>query len=595
LEVRVRRCVFFAAFLLFVCEIPSFVCFAQSGPATGQFDGPAELPREYVKSAISDTPAPGKSIPVKTSAELGAAIEKAACGDTIVLQAGTEFAGNFKFPAKACDDAHWIVLRTSASNSDLPPEGTRITPCYAGVASLPGRPRYACNSATNAMAKMNFDNKGSGPITFLDGANHYRFVGLEITRSSPGATIYNLAFFPEGTGHHLIFDRVWMHGTAQDETTRGIALGGTRYVAVVDSYFSDFHCVAATGACVDSQAIAGGVGMHDMGPFKIVNDFLEASGENLMFGGGPAVSAPMDIEIRRNHLFKPGIWRQGSVGFVGGASGRPFIVKNLFELKNAQRVLFEGNILENSWGGFSQAGFAILLTAKNQNNKCPACKVTDITIRYDQIEHCGSGFQIATGLSDAGGASSGTERISIHDVIVDDIGGQTYGGFGAFAQVTSRQPALRDLSINHVTAIPPKTLFIMGAPVEGERMANFTFTNNLVGAGQQEIFPPGGGAQNCSFQPARQTPTGVLKSCFSSFTFSHNVIVGSLGGWPSGNVYPKDRAAAGLSESSEGRYHLCRVKNDECKKPSPALQAASDGKDVGADVGAVLEATKGVE
>jgi hypothetical protein len=154
---------------------------------------------------------------------------------------------------------------------------------------------------------------------------------------------------------------------------------------------------------------------------------------------------------------------------------------------------------------------------------------------------------------------------------------------------------LRDLSINHVTAIPPKTLFIMGAPVEGERMANFTFTNNLVGAGQQEIFPPGGGAQNCSFQPARQTPTGVLKSCFSSFTFSHNVIVGSLGGWPSGNVYPKDRAAAGLSESSEGRYHLCRVKNDECKKPSPALQAASDGKDVGADVGAVLEATKGVE
>src|SRR5579864_6173689 len=157
LEVRVRRCVFFAVFPLSFFVILSGVCLAQSGPATGQFDGPAELPREYVKSAISDTPAPGKSIPVKTSAELGAAIEKAACGDTIVLQAGTEFAGNFKFPAKSCDDAHWIVLRTSASNSDLPPEGTRITPCYAGVASLPGRPRYACNSATNAMAKMSFD------------------------------------------------------------------------------------------------------------------------------------------------------------------------------------------------------------------------------------------------------------------------------------------------------------------------------------------------------------------------------------------------------------------------------------------------------
>ena len=38
---------------------------------------------------------------------------------------------------------------------------------------------------------------------------------------------------------------------------------------------------------------------------------------------------------------------------------RPLADKNLFELKNAQRVLFEGNILENSWGGFSQRGFAI--------------------------------------------------------------------------------------------------------------------------------------------------------------------------------------------------------------------------------------------
>jgi hypothetical protein len=62
------------------------------------------------------------------------------------------------------------------------------------------------------------------------------------------------------------------------------------------------------------------------------------------------------------------IWKPDQPGFVGSATGNAFIVKNLFELKNAQRVLFEGNVLENVWGAFSQSGFAVLLTPANQDN-----------------------------------------------------------------------------------------------------------------------------------------------------------------------------------------------------------------------------------
>src|SRR5208337_4827663 len=99
-------------------------------------------------------------------------------------------------------------------------EGTRITPCYAGVPSLPGRPDFHCTSVRNVMAKIEFEAKaGSGPLRF-----------------GAGATITALAFAQgDDTANHLIFDRVWMHGTAQDETTRGIALRGMTYVAVVDS------------------------------------------------------------------------------------------------------------------------------------------------------------------------------------------------------------------------------------------------------------------------------------------------------------------------------------------------------------------------
>ena len=104
----------------------------------GHFDGPAELPRIYVRSTLADTPTPGHVRLVKEGDNLQDAIDRADCGDTLKLEAGATFRGLFRLPAKTCDDSHWIVLRTSAPDGSLPPEGARITPCYAGVAALPG-------------------------------------------------------------------------------------------------------------------------------------------------------------------------------------------------------------------------------------------------------------------------------------------------------------------------------------------------------------------------------------------------------------------------------------------------------------------------
>lgn len=591
-----RDFVFRAVLLISFTVLTGFPGLAQSNSDRNRLDGPAELPREYVKTALSETPAPGKSVLVKNSGELSTAIESAACGDTIRLQEGAEFAGVFKFPAKHCDDAHWIVLRTGAPDSELPSEGARISPCYAGVGSLPGRPKYECTSPRKVMATITSNQKASGPLHFEDGANHYRFIGLEITRGVPGATVYNLAAFPE-VADHIVFDRVWMHGTAQDETTRGIALGAARYVAAVDSYFTDFHCVAITGACTDAQAISGGLGDHESGPYKIVNNFLEAAAESVIFGGGAATKTPADIEIRRNHMFKPLTWRPGAEGFVGGASGKAFIVKNLFELKNAQRVLVEGNAMENVWGGFSQAGFAILLTPKNQGNHCPICKVTDITVRFNRVSHMGSAMQMGTGLSDAGGAASGGERYSIHDNVFDDIGGKEYAGYGAFAQISSMEPTLRDVYIVHNTAFAPKALFILGVGVDREKIINFHFTDNLVGAGELEIVTTGGGDKNCAFQPKMQGPANVIKRCFNNPVVTRNAIIGSSKGWPDGNFYAGDASSVveDFRDGKGGNYHLCNGRGSHCKKvPTFAGKAAGD-RDPGADLDAVKEATAGVE
>jgi hypothetical protein len=563
----------------------------RSGGA-GQFDGPAELPRAHVKSALSDTPAPGRTWMVKQGGNPQEAVEKASCGDTVQLQAGATFPGRLRLPAKKCDDSRWIIIRTSAPDRDLPPEGTRITPCYAGVASLPARPAYDCPASRNVMAKLVLDKPGEGALIFENGANHYRMIGLEITRDLPGENMVSMALIrKDESADHIVFDRCWLHGTPQDETGRGFQLGGSTFVAVVDSYFSDFHCIAGTGSCTDAEAISGGNGGLPMGPYKIVNNFLEASGENILFGGGRATVSPVDIEIRRNHLFKPSTWKKESPNFVGAANGRPFIVKNLFELKNGQRVLFEGNILENSWGGFSQTGFAVLLTPKNQSGKagnlCPACQVTDVTIRYNVIRHVASCFQIGNGLSGSGGAATAGERYSIHDVVCDDVDGGKYDGFGNFAQVSHREPPLHDVKFDHVTAFAPNALLNTGNKDSGVPIANFTFTNSIVTAGQRQITSTGGGKNNCSFRPGRG-PDSVLNDCFRDLKFAGNVIIGGSG-WPKNNATPKNADAVKFAA-------LNREMPDYRLRPdSPYKKSGTDGKDPGADIDAIRSAIAGVE
>jgi hypothetical protein len=559
--------------------------------ATG-FDGPAELPLVYVQSALADTPAPGSTIQVHAGGNLQSALDSAECGQTIALEAGATFSGNFTVPAKSCDDDNWIIIRTSAPDSALPPEGTRITPCYAGVASLPGRPSFSCSSTNNVMAKIVFTANGSRPITLASGVNHLRFLGLEITRTSPGNVIYNLVELQAGgPADHLVFDRVWIHGTAHDETTRGIALGGSTYVAVVDSFFSDFHCVAISGACGDAQAINGGLGNLPMGPYKIVDNFLEASGEGLLFGGGAATQNPQDIQISQNYLFKPLIWMKGQPGFVGGTDGNSFIVKNHLELKNAVRVLFEGNVLENTWGGFSQTGFSILLTPKNQGGLCPLCVVHDITIRYSTISHVASGFQIGDGASDAGALSQGAWNESIHDIVIDDIDDETYGGGGYVLQEANGNPrlAIHDVVVNHMTAVGPGVngMLLIGNNLAFPTMNNFTWTNSILAAGKSGIVSTGGGSANCAYH--RVGAIGKLNACFNPYVFRDNAMIGATGGWPVGNYAPATANAiefVNYNNGSGGDYQL--------QPSSPYANAGSDGQVLGADIGTVNSKIAGV-
>ena len=577
---------------------------------SGNFDGPAELPRATVQSTVADTPAPGTIINVAAGGNLQAAIDSASCGDTIQLQAGATFTGSFTLPAKNCDGSHWIVIRTNAPDTALPSEGTRITPCYAGITSLPGRPAFSCSSAQNVMTKL-IASKAMPAMRLDGGAKYYRIgPGLEITRAAGdgghAALISHETPITQGIDH-IVIDRNWIHGTATDDTMRGINLDAITYAAVVDSYINDFHCTAVVGACSDAQAIAGGNGFLAEGPWKIENNFLEASTENILFGGSGGSIVPSDITIRHNHFFKPMTWMPGNANFVGAVNTNttkctstpghcPFVVKNLLELKNAQRLLLEGNIMENTWAGFTQHAAALVLMATNQGMLTgnPNATVADITVRYDHISHTGRGFSIADTQGTWGPAKMAA-RFSIHDDLFDDISpaysnGDTSPIIGSAFQLSDCGTCapLAGVNINHVTMLfrSPTFFMILGGSTSAS-IQNVKFTNNIVTARSGLVVTGTGAPAPCGFYG--NTVLERIHSCISSYSFSNNVLPGATGAWPAGNYYPGDTASiqfADYNGGSGGDYHLL--------PSSPYKSAGSDGKDLGANIDAINEAIAGV-
>jgi hypothetical protein len=394
--------------------------------------------------------------------------------------------------------------------------------------------------------------------------------------------------------HHVIVDRCWIHGSAASATKRGLAMNGSQ-LAIVDSTITDVHMVAN-----DTQGLAAWTGT---GPLKIVNNFIEGGSSSILFGGAGSQVTPRDIEMRANHLFKPLSWKLGDPNFIGVR----FNCKNILESKNSSRVLIEGNILENAWGGPQGGdGDAVWLGPKNQSNACPLCEVNDITFRYNIIRHAGAGIYVFDAPSDAGGVAQQASRYSIHDNLLEDIRREYAGpatGKGLLFRFLGGPFFLppRDVSIQHNTGITDggvlQVLTNSQAP-----LTNFVFRDNLVSNGQV-------GINGC------RTLLGaaVLEDCARGFVFVNNVIVDSDGDFPKSNasykkekdtklnLYPKklrDVGFAAPAPSGPSDYRLCSGPGQpgaSCTSASPYISAGTDSKDIGADVFRIYQLTEKAE
>jgi hypothetical protein len=475
--------------------------------------------------------------------QLQSAFDNAVPGDVIMVQAGTTFVGDFTLPAKS--GSGYITVRSSAQDSVLPAAGQRTDPSYAAyLPKLQGR---------------------FGPAVLTnDGAHHWRFENIEFLPNPGNPTVPIIALGALDTHqtsvsllpHDIILDRIYVHDDAGG-SKRAIQLNAASS-QIINSYVAGIRRMGQ-----EAQAICG---WNGPGPFIIENNYLEAAGENVLFGGSdPDVTGLIasDITFRRNYLSKPLAWR---------AQG--WTVKNVFELKNAQRVLIDANVFENSWAN-AQVGFLVLFTGLNDGGRCTWCTVKDITFTNNVVRHGNGGMQLSGHNSYTIPANIGpaATNILIKNNLFYDIN-QSFGGSSPLGMWIQIGDEISNVTVDHNTVqqvnnVKPTIMITGTTPLNG-----ISFKNNFFNRGQYGVFAGGPyGEGNSSITP--MFPGGV---------FQQNVIVDEFGSHPS---YPSSTTFISLATFNSQFVDWANA-NYRLVPSSPYKNAATDGTDIGVNMDSLL-------
>ena len=460
----------------------------------------------------------GNTIIVRRGGNFQAALDKANPGDTITLESGATFKGSFRLSSKP--GAEFITIRSSGRDSELPPPGKRLDPVKFGP----------------ALAKVESDVLGEPAILAIEGAHHYRFIGIEFGPTKKG--LYNIIQIGSGyetrieeLPHHIEFDRVYIHGSPTEGQRRGIAANG-RFLKIQNSHISD---IKREGE--ESQAIA--IWASD-GNIEITNNYLEAAAENILFGGAKnkmgLVAA--NCVIDSNWMNKPIEWRETK-----------WVVKNFIEVKSGRSLKFNNNLLTNNWA-MGQEGVGVLFrTAIDSGDQAI---VEDIEFTNNVMRGSGSAFNLF------GPEGRGARNITIRNNIFTDISSKRYGGRGSFLLATETANTL----VENNTVIHDGSIMVL----HGEPMIGLVFQNNIVFNNEYGIFGDGLGSGRMALQ--KYAPGSIV---------SNNVIIGGeRSAYGASNFYPLSERLVGFLDPGNGDYSL--------RSDSPYIGRGVQGGRIGADL-----------
>lgn len=529
--------------------------------AAATVDGPAELPRvtpSYTYAAPSGTVYTPATAAALNTLLTGGTLAR---GDIIQLAAGTIYTSathqQQTFPAIAgtadLSDPESLVMVRSANHASLPASGARVDD--GDLANMPI-----------------FRQQGGGgnpPIKFAASASGYVFVGIAVDAGSVTSSsrlVEAGVLTPTSLSQMLdkiVFERCHMSSVRTNRLTRCIYLNSRETV------IKDCHLWAEGDLSLEGQAINGAT---FKGPMLVDNCLLVSGAENFMLGGvDPQLvgTQPEDITIRRCHIYKPLTWCSFDPSYAG-----VFVTsKNSFELKKGTRVLLEDCVIENFFPQGQK--WAINLKSSNQSNTDPTSETQDIVIRFCKLLNVNAGINLSDVASDFGYPSVGTDRVSIHDLLMTGLGAAANGGSQGGSILNAE---VDEASFRHNTCIQTTSGSASMPPDSvNPKWTGFVCENNIFQRSGLGIKGAGLGEGTATLNAAYGT---------GLYDFAGNGMIGfTAASYPAGNTHVTNTTNAKFVDYAGGDYSLA--------VDSPFQNVAVGGGDPGADIATLDTRTAG--
>jgi len=395
----------------------------------------------------------------------------------ILIPPTTACTGNYQLNTRA--GTGWIVVRTSAPDSSLPPEGVRINASYASVMPV----MSTVNTYGNGLDAVFYP---ANPST-----SNWRFVGLQFT--AQGGNHRDLAVaIGTGQGSNIILDRDILFsdgfggdtitttgGTVSNQTAVGMLFNGSNMM-VVNSWITLFCSAAATA--IDITAAQG---------VLIDNNYINAPGISIFHQENPSSEASIaqgsNFQISRNFF----AWNPAWINSV--------VTREHIEFKAGNLIWIFGNTFTAEWTDHQTGSYTNAIALNSRNGNIGSIQfnnyLADITIENNE-------FYSVPGIAGIWGDENNfvsvdtpaTQRVLFRNNLAYNINGYYGSGTNSTSgQAFELRGSLENAVFSHNTILGMQGILPAIFAWNGGAGSGIRFLNNILPATYDDWWGPGNG------------------------------------------------------------------------------------------------------
>ena len=318
----------------------------------------------------------------------------------------------------------WIIIRSDATDAQLPPDGSRINPSYFAS----GLGATLVDPVANVSGAAGFVLFGRADGNEQTMTSHIRWgPGIETTNEiDPSFRTYSHMFFGAEVNSSIVLDRAYLHGGDYPQRWGNVGLPAAdlegSYFAIVNSWIDNLaNWHAANGTDGASIILSDGPG-----PTVLYNNHIEGAGIPIHFDGtGGTRWLNGNYSVIRNTFHTPLKYMHGTAENTADFGSHWSGNRQPFEIKQGYGAKIGGNIFDTQFSDNTAASVFTAFTA------VAGLSIYDVNVYSNTYKH-GPGVMNVPLLVAGGQQNAPPNRFWAHNNLAFDINvARTYTATGA--------------------------------------------------------------------------------------------------------------------------------------------------------------------